>query len=359
MARISLSKLERFAEYVGEEPVWIGMDVHKLTYHVAFLAESGVSETFVCSAEPRHIIDLLGILGLKVALLVYEAGPTGFELARELEENGLPVFVVAPSKLLRQSGPRAKTDRLDCLQLAEQAVRGLLKPIAIPSREQEADRSVMRRRHQVVDNLRRVKHRIKSSLLFHGVDAPAGLETWSRKAVGKLDKIKLTGRAKFSLDSLIRELKFIEKELGRIDKELNKVSKFKRHRGAISALRTIPGVGPVSAAAFRLEIFNPKRFNRPEEVAAYLGLAPTVRQSGQSKGKGRIIPTGQKRLRSILVEAAWTFKRYDRKAMDLYNRILARTSVPQKAICAVARRLAILMWRLCLQQRPYELQPVG
>ncbi|MBW1713926.1 MAG: IS110 family transposase [Deltaproteobacteria bacterium] len=75
---------------------------------------------------------------------------------------------------------------------------------------------------------------------------------------------------------------------------------------------------------FCLEIFKPQRFSRAEEIASCLGLAPTVRQRGPGKARGRIVPTGQKRLGSILIEAAWTFKRYDPKAREMYNRIVAR-----------------------------------
>jgi len=354
MVKESVSKLARFREAIGSDPVWVGVDVHKRSYHVALRSESGMSETFVSPAEPGVVIRHLLQLNLKIALVVYEAGPTGFSLARELEENGLPVFVVAPSRLLKPIRPGSKTDRLDCLKLAEHAAKGLLKPIAVPNKEEEADRSVIRRRHQVVDNLRRVKERIKSLLLLYGVTPPPGLETWSRKAVTQLDELGLPGRAKVSLDSLVRELRFLGQEMRRINRELEKLARLKRHQAKVSALRTIPGIGPVAAMAFRLEIFKPERFARAEEVAAYLGLAPTVRQSGEGQARGRIIPTGQKRLRSILVEAAWTFKRCDPKAKEMYNRIVARCGVAQKAICAVARKLALIMWRLCLEQRPYQ-----
>ena len=71
------------------------------------------------------------------------------------------------------------------------------------------------------------------------------------------------------------------------------------------------------------------------------------------------MPTGQKRLRSILIEAAWTWKRYDPYAREFYNRILAKCGLTQKAICAVARKLAIIMWRLCLEERPYRPAQIG
>jgi transposase len=165
MVKQSIAKLDRFGALNEGEQIWVGVDVHKRDYHVALMSGSGLSETFVCSAKPEVFLGHLARLGLKVALVAYEAGPTGHHLARVLEEYGLPVYEVAPSKLLRPVRPGAKTDRLDCLKLAEYGAKGMLRPIAVPSLEEEADRSLIRHRHQLVDSLRQVKQRIRSMLL--------------------------------------------------------------------------------------------------------------------------------------------------------------------------------------------------
>lgn len=86
-------------------------------------------------------------------------------------------------------------------------------------------------------------------------------------------------------------------------------------------MRSGPGVGEV-VAAFAAEIYRPERFTRSEEVTAYLGLAPVIRQSGSGKGKPFIRPVGQRRLRSLLVEAAWGWEQRDDCAREFYNRIL-------------------------------------
>jgi transposase len=105
-------------------------------------------------------------------------------------------------------------------------------------------------------------------------------------------------------------------------------------------------VGEIVATTFAAEVFRPGRFRRPEEVASYLGLAPVVRQSGGGKTRAKIRPVGQRRLRSLLIEAAWMWKQRDSGAETFYRRILGRTGLPQKAIVAVARKLAITLWRL-------------
>jgi transposase len=108
------------------------------------------------------------------------------------------------------------------------------------------------------------------------------------------------------------------------------------------------------ATTFLCELFRPERFARAEEVASYLGLAPMVRHSGEKTPSGRLVPVGQTKLRSLLVEAAWMWRAKDDYARNLYNRFLSRMGIAQKAISALARKLAIILWRLCIEKRPYR-----
>ena len=124
-----------------------------------------------------------------------------------------------------------------------------------------------------------------------------------------------------------------------------------RHEEPMKRLCTIPGVGPTVATTFLLEIFRPERFQRQEELASYLGLAPTVRQRGNYTSRSRLVPVGQKRLRSLLVEATWIWQSKEPKVKAYYNKLVAKTGVSQKAIIAIARRLAILLWHLSLSHR--------
>jgi transposase len=116
----------------------------------------------------------------------------------------------------------------------------------------------------------------------------------------------------------------------------------------------VPGGGKVVATTFHTELFRPERFGRGEEVASYLGLAPTVRHSGERTPRGHLVPVGQTRLRSLLIEAALIWRAKDTYARELYNKLLSKTGIPQKAIAALARRLAIIFWRLSIEQRAYR-----
>ncbi len=123
---------------------------------------------------------------------------------------------------------------------------------------------------------------------------------------------------------------------------------------SMACLQSVPGVGPVVATIFALELFRPERFKRPEEVVSYLGLVPVVRRSCNKTPSGRLVPVGQTRLRSLLIEAAWMWRAKDSYADSLYKRFLGKTGIAQKAIAANARRLAIILWRLCIEQRMYR-----
>lgn len=159
------------------------------------------------------------------------------------------------------------------------------------------------------------------------------------------------------MKSFVRELGFLKKERQCIEKRLSVVCRHRKEHGSqFENLQTIPGVGPITAATFMLEVFDPNRFKRAEQVASLLGLAPMVRQSGESRGRAKLRPVGQKRLRSLLIEAAWWWSRKDECAGDKYRRIVRKTNLSQKAIVAVARDLAIILWRLSIEKRAFEMR---
>jgi transposase len=154
---------------------------------------------------------------------------------------------------------------------------------------------------------------------------------------------------RFTLDSYLRELKFLEEEKALIEKDLKE-----NILPENDVLQTVPGVGPVTSGIFRMELFDPTRFDTAEQVSSYVGLAPIINQSGASIGYGRIIPQGQCKLRSVLVEAAWRLSATEEWASKFYRRILSNSGKAQKAIVALARKLCVILWRLWLENRPYE-----
>ncbi len=353
MAKLSVSRISSFVLGYEQDAFWIGIDAHKSSYSVALRRPDEQTLTWIAPASPSHFVHQIKQIGIPVAGIAYEAGPTGFALARELRSAGYNVIVAAPSRIPRPVTAGAKCDRLDCIKLSSHAARGNLRPIAIPSVEDEALRSVLRRRHRVRDQVRRCKQRIKSHLLYLGLKAPAALTHWRSDCAEAVSRLAMHEGNRAVFDSLFRELTFHTGELGRIERQLADAVKSQQH---VRHLKSVAGVGSLVAASFALELFRPERFERADQVTSYLGLAPMVRQSGQRRSSARLRPVGQSRLRSLLIEAAWTWKSKDAYAGGIYNRILARTGLAQKAICAVARKLAIILWRLMIEGRDYRPQ---
>jgi transposase len=181
-----------------DETVHVGVDVHKRTYHVAVVSDQrGLIATWVQPARPEVLLERLRPIRERVARVAYEAGPTGFGLARSLQAEQYPMQVIAPSKLLVTVGPEAKSDRLDCRRLAVLAQKDLLRPVRVPTEPEEADRQVLRLREQLVRKSRAVQQQIKAFLLQHGIAEPAGLGPWSNQAVEARRRLELLPELRF------------------------------------------------------------------------------------------------------------------------------------------------------------------
>ncbi len=337
------------------EMAHVGVDVHKASYHVAVLsAERGLLATWVQPARPELLLERLGPIKGQVAGIVYEAGPTGFSLARHLRAAGLPAQVIATSKVLAPLGQEAKCDRLDCRRLAFLCSKGLLHPVRIPTVQEEADRQVLRLREQMVRKSRSIQQQVKAFLLQHGIAEPDGLGHWAGRAVEALRGLELLPELRFCLDVMLDELEHVNRQVKRITGRLEELSQAERHRPASGVMRTVPGVGLVTAMTFRLELPEPGRFDHAGQVARMTGLAPMVRQSGETRREGGLIRSSSGRLRTALVESAWRWVAHDESAKAVYRRLVANTGSGKKAIVGVARRLGVLLWRLSCRGEPYR-----
>lgn len=329
--------------------IWVGVDVHKKSYSIAVLSDNGVWHCFTTPADNQGLIRQFTERGINISGLVYEAGLTGFGLCRECHKAGVDAMVVAAVRIPRPVGKTAKTDKIDCMKLAEYLAKGLLRPIHVPTEEQEARRAKVRRRNQMAGEIAKLKTRIKSFLTVHGLPEPQGLSVWSRLAINALSDIAMNMDLRYVLDSYLRELDFLTAEKSLLEKEIKE-----NFLPSADVLQSVPGVGPVTSAVFRAEVIDAARFQSADKLSGFLGLAPVVSQSGASSGTARLIPSGQGLLRSKLVEAAWILKTKESWAADFYNRVLYHSGKPQKAIVALARKLAIILWRLLLENRPYQ-----
>jgi transposase len=337
------------------ERAFVGVDVHKKSYSVCLWTEErGAVASWVQPARPAALAARLEPIRAQVAWVVYEAGPTGYGLVRHLRAAEFPADVIAPSKTPSAPGRSGKGDRRDAAQVAFLAAKRMLTAITVPTPEEEADRQVVRRRNQLARELRRTKHRIKSFLLQHGLP---GFERWSRKAVEALRTLALGPGLRWSLDSLLADYDHLRAQLKAADGQVAQLARTERHAAAVELVCHVPGVGPTVAMTVRTEVLHPERFEGPEQVASFTGLAPCVRQSGERTRSGPILKTGNRFLRCLLVEAAWQWVRHDPAAKALYRHLVAATASPNKAVVGVARHLVILLWRILTTGAVYTPPP--
>ena len=336
-----------------DDDLYVGIDAHKKSLHVALWLNGAPAIDFVSPPDNKKLIETLNKLRPALRMVVYEAGPTGYSLARAMQNVNLPVSVVAPSKTPRQAAPDSKTDSIDARKLAEYAAKGLLRHITIPTRHQEAQRQLTRLREQLVTKQTRVKLQIKGFLLQHGIDQPQDLSRWSRAALEYLKNIRLSEPLRYCLDILIKELIFVAEQIKSAEQKIKEAFSEKPLSTTCKLLATHPGVGPTIAAQFAAEIFNPKRFTDKTQLAKYVGLAPSIRQSGQTLRDGPILKTGRPQLRCNLIQGAWLWIRKDHDAYKTFCRLVHNTGHKNKAITAMARKLAVHLWKMACDNKPY------
>jgi transposase len=158
----------------------VGLDVHATKIVAAVLdAETGQLQTFAMSGETAKAAAFCAGLPRPVRV-AYEAGPTGYGLARELAKRGIECIVAAPSKIPRASGDRVKTDRRDAEHLVRLLLAGKLHAVRVPGDEEEALRDLVRARDAVRMDLMRCRHRLSKLLLRHGIRFDDGA-AWTQR----------------------------------------------------------------------------------------------------------------------------------------------------------------------------------
>src|SRR3954447_26440493 len=168
----------------------VGLDVHATKIVAALLeAETGELEFFRIGGDVSEAAGLCAGLPRPVRA-AYEAGPTGYGLARELQRRGVACVVAAPSKIPRAPGERAKTDRRDAEHLVRLLLAGKLHPVRVPGPEEEALRDLVRARETLRLDLMRARHRLSKMLMRHGVQFDDG-RAWTERHRAWLETVEL------------------------------------------------------------------------------------------------------------------------------------------------------------------------
>jgi transposase len=298
----------------------VGLDVHAAKIVAAVLdARSGELTWFTVGGDAIEAAGLCAGLPRPVRV-AYEAGPTGYGLARELARRGVECVVAAPSKIPRASGERVKTDRRDAEHLVRLLLAGKLHAVRVPGPEEEALRDLVRAREAVRVDLMRNRHRLSKLLLRHGHrfdDGPA----WTDRHRAWLDHVDLGWPASratmLDLRGAVDALSHRRDQLEREILALLPASPWAPQAGRLRCLR---GVDTLTAVGLCAEIADFERFARAEQLMSYIGLVPSESTTGQQRRLGSITKTGSGHARRLLVEAAWHYRKQPRISKALATR---------------------------------------
>lgn len=287
---------------------FIGLDVHARTVTAAALnPDTGEIREACMAADNTSVAAWVAGFGHDVRV-TYEAGPSGYGLARHLLANNVHCVIAAPSKLLRAPADHVKTDKRDALGLARMLSLGEITQVRIPTIEQEGLRDVSRARQRAVSDLSHARQRINAILLRHGV-LYGDKTKWTavhREWLARQRLDPVTSQIAFAAESETEAL--LAAHVKRLDTEIAALAEECEATAVINALMCFRGISLTTAFGLAMEIGNFTRFTGAS-IGAYLGLVPSEHSSGQSRSQGSITKAGNTYARKLLVEAAWTHAR--------------------------------------------------
>lgn len=354
--------------------IWIGMDVHKDTVMVAVF-EDRRSEPEVVQQlpnDPRKLRRFFERWAKRGEVRsCYEASGAGYVLHRDITEWGYDCEVIAPSLIPVRPGERRKHDRKDATQLARLYRAGELTPIRIPSADEERVRDLVRCRQCFQREILRSRHYVTKFLARRSFVYREG-SNWTQRHWAWLRSVLRDGSLEGTDRTAFGEyLALLEYKISRrddLDGQIEALALSPHYQRAVEHLCCFRGISTIAAMTLVTEIGDWRRFERPGQLMAYLGLVPSEHSSGERHRRGPITKAGNSRCRHVLVQAAWSYrarpavgaelKRRQRgkpsgviahswkaqhRLHKLHHRIAARKS-SRIAVVAVARELAGFLW---------------
>lgn len=362
--------------------VFVGLDTSKLKISVAVAERERNGEVRFfgdISAEPASVASMAAKLAKRGATLhfCYEAGPTGYDLYRQIIELGHDCAVVAPSLVPKRPGDRVKTNRRDAVSLARLHRAGELTPVWVPDEAHEAIRDLVRARETAQEALRRTHQQLQSFLLRHG-RIFTGRKPWTRAHSRWLRDQAFSHPAHhIVLAEYTQAIEDAEIRLERLTKQIAEIVPMWSMAPVVLAYQAMRGVAFITAVTFVTEIGDIRRFENPRQLMAYLGLVPSESSTGERVKRAGITKAGNARARRVLVEGAWTYRFPARVSSTIHARLegLPRTvreiawkgqirlcsryrrlsmagKMKTVVVTAIAREMAAFMWAIGQEVTP-------
>lgn len=289
---------------------WAGLDVHA-TSVVAVTVDAASGELAVhrLPGDTARVLEFCAALPAPTRV-AYEAGPTGFGLARALRTAGIECVVAAPGKIERPAQDKIKTDRRDAERLVRLLMIDGLYPVRVPTTGEEALRDLIRAREDLRGDLMRARHRMGKLLLRHDVRYDGTGDNWTARHRAWLAKIQLGDQgAQLTLLDYLGAIDALLVRRDTLEAAIGELVADSPWAATVARLRCLRGIDTLTAAGLCAEIGDFARFTKPGLLSNYLGLVPSEKTTGQQRHQGAITKSGSRHARRLLVEAAWHYRR--------------------------------------------------
>jgi transposase len=345
-------------DFTGQN-IYVGFDVHLKSWTVTIMTEKLTHKTFSQPPRPEVLNNyLLKTFPGGTYYSAYEAGFCGYWIHNKLIKFGINSMVVNPADIPTTGKEKVmKDDPRDSIKIARSLRNGDLTPIFVPTLTTLEDRGLVRMRSTLVKDLARYKNRIKSFLYFHGIEYPEAFSKssthWSNRFNKWLEGIELndlTGKA--TLAVFLEQSKSLRGSVLQVTKQIRALAKTDRYKMQQELLRSIPGIGLLTAMIILTEIETINRFANIDQLCGFIGLVPSTSSSGEKEITGDITPRGHSILRSTIIESAWVAARHDPALNKSYHDYCKRME-PNKAIIRIARKVTSRISFVLKNNQPY------
>jgi transposase len=311
--------------------------VHARSVKAAVL-DASTGELRCCAAPvgSQELVTWLSRLPAPIAV-AYEAGPTGYPLARACEAAGIACLVAAPSKIARAAGQRVKTDRHDAIRLVRLLRLGELTAVRVPSLEQEAARDLLRARDDARADLMRARHRLSKLLLRRGLlwqerSWTLAHERWLRARRFENPALQL------AYEESLAAMFAVKARRAALDAAIAVEAARSPWASVVARLCCLRGVSTLTAFGLAVEVGEWSRFDG-RSIGAFLGLVPSEDSSGERRRQGAITKAGNGHARRLLIEAAWHQRRRPGGSRELARRREGQPAAVRERAVAAERRL--------------------
>ena len=300
---------------------WVGLDVHARSVLAVMIdGESGELRSRRLSGTTSEVVEFCCSLPGPTRV-GYEAGPTGYGLARALHTAGVGCVVAAPGKIERPAADKVKTDQRDAERVLRLLMIDALHPVRVPTGEEEALRDVVRAREAVRGDLMRARQRLSKLLLRHDVRYEDTASAWTISHRSWLTSIDLGERgAQVTLLEYLGAIDAIVIRRDALEKTIAELIPGSPWEQTVARLRCLRGIDTLSAVGLCAEVGDFQRFAKAGQLMSYVGLTPSEDTSGEKRRQGAITKTGSRHARRLLVEAAWHYRRAPAKGQTLRRR---------------------------------------